>query len=245
MASITVLFENDDLVVIDKPAGLLVHEDGIATGPTVVDWLIERVPSAQGIGEPGKGPKGTLLNRSGIVHRLDAETSGVMVLAKNELAFLHLKRQFHDRLAKKEYRAFVYGTVKERWGTIDRSIGRSAKDFRLRSAQRGAKGTLRAAVTDWELVKTGAYEGEPFSELRLMPKTGRTHQLRVHLKAVDHPIVFDALYAGKKLVQSSNLGLARLALHAHALTVTLPSGETETFVGPLPQEFLDAAHRIG
>lgn len=241
---IEILYETDDVIVVDKPAGLLVHEDGAGNAPTVVGWLLARVPSARGVGEPGMSPKGDALERSGVVHRLDAETSGVLILAKTAAAFSHLKQQFHDRLVRKEYRAFVYGSLKEKWGTIERPIGRSAKDFRLRSAQRGAKGTMRDAVTDWECIQTGAYEGESFSELRLMPRTGRTHQLRVHLKAIDHPIVGDALYAGKKREQSNNLGFTRLALHAHTLSLVLPDGEERAFTAPLPDEFAAAGVRI-
>lgn len=237
---IEILFENDDVLVINKPAGVMVHEDGHNEGETVVDWFLSRVPEARGVGEPQKNNKGEEMERSGVVHRLDAETSGVLILAKTGEAYEHLKKQFHDRLTRKEYRAFVYGHMRENWGTIDRPIGRSAKDFRLRSAQRGAKGTLREAVTDWECIGKGEYEGEPFSYVKLKPKTGRTHQLRVHLKAIDRPIICDRLYAGAKPESSNNLGLSRLALHAHELEIVLPDGEQKRFVAPLPQELLDA-----
>lgn len=237
---IEILFENDDVLVINKPAGVMVHEDGHNKGETVVDWFLSRVPEARGVGEPQKNNKGEEMERSGVVHRLDQETSGVLVLAKTQEAYKHLKEQFHDRLTRKEYRAFVYGHMRENWGTIDRPIGRSAKDFRLRSAQRGAKGTLRDAVTDWECIGKGEYEGEPFSYVKLKPKTGRTHQLRVHLKAIDRPIICDRLYAGAKPESSNNLGLFRLALHAHELEIVLPDGEQKRFVAPLPQELLDA-----
>jgi 23S rRNA pseudouridine1911/1915/1917 synthase len=164
---IEILFENDDVVVVNKPAGLMVHPDGHTKDKTLADWFLEHVPEAKGVGEPQTSPHGEELERSGIVHRLDAETSGVIILAKHQEAYTHLKAQFHDRMAKKEYRAFVYDHMREKWGTVDRPIGRSAKDFRLRSAQRGAKGTLRDAMTDWELVGKGEFEGEPFSYLKL------------------------------------------------------------------------------
>lgn len=244
MTDIRVIFENNDVLVIDKPSGLLVHGDGIVESPTVVEWFVSRVPTAAGVGEPSQGRTGEAIDRSGVVHRLDAETSGVLVLAKTQEAFVHLKAQFHDRYAKKEYRAFVYGSMHEKWGTIDRPIGRSARDFRLRSAQRGAKGTLRAAVTDWELVRTGVFEGESFSELILRPKTGRTHQLRVHLKAIDRPIVCDRQYAASRPEASNNLGFSRLALHARELALALLDGSEQRFVAELPQEFLEAADRI-
>lgn len=240
-----ILFEDSVVMVVSKPYGMLVHEDWGDTGErTLVDWFLERVPQAKGIGEQTVTAQGKILERSGVVHRLDRDTSGVMILAKTPEAHAHLKTQFHDHLAKKEYRAFVYGRMHERWGTIDRPIGRSNKDFKLRSAQRGARGTLRAAITDWERIASGEYEGEVFSYLKLMPKTGRTHQLRVHLKANDRPIVQDPLYSGKLREQSNNLGLTRLALHAHVLELELPSGQHERFIAPVPFEFEQAAERL-
>ncbi|MFN3188195.1 MAG: RluA family pseudouridine synthase [Candidatus Paceibacteria bacterium] len=241
----TIIYEDGDVLVIDKPHGMLVHEDGFAPHEgTVVAWFLDRAPTARGVGEVTLSPKGVVLERSGVVHRLDRDTSGVMVLAKTPEAHAHLKEQFHDRLAKKEYRALVYGKVTDKWGTIDRPIGRSARDFRLRSAEQGARGTLRDAVTHYECLKYGEYKGENFSYLSLKPKTGRTHQLRVHLKAIDRPIVGDALYAGKKLEQSSNLELTRLALHAYNLELTLLNGQKTIFTAPMPAYLEEASNRL-
>ncbi len=242
--TIEVLFENDDVLVLNKPVGLIVHEDGSTNEPTVVDWFLERVPGARGVGEEGKGKDGQLLERSGVVHRLDRETSGVLILAKTQAAHAHLKAQFHDRLAKKEYRAIVYGPMRERWGTINKKIGRSPSDHRQRSAMPGARGVLREAVTDWECIGQAQIEEEHFSYLKLKPKTGRTHQLRVHLRAIERPIVGDALYAAELLKSSHNLGLSRMALHAHVLEIVLPSGEHERFIAPVPPELELAVERI-
>ena len=231
-------------MVINKPSGLRVHSDGISTEPTVVDWFLKRTPAAKDVGEAKVGKEGQLIERSGIVHRLDIDTSGVMVLAKTQESFFRLKSQFKDRQVKKEYRALVYGLMPERWGTIDRPIGRSASDFRKRSAERGARGVLREALTNWECIGKGEYQSEPFSYVKLLPKTGRMHQLRVHLKAIDRPIVGDRVYAGKRLQQSNNLGLKRLALHSHILEIALLSGQTERFVSPLPQEIIEAVDLI-
>jgi len=240
-----VLYEDDDVVVIDKPHGMLVHEDRHSvTAGTVVDWFLRRVPTARGVGEITYDQTGNVLERSGVVHRLDRDTSGVMILAKTAEAHTHLKKQFHDRLVKKEYRALVYGKMNERWGTITRQIGRSSKDARLRSAEHGAKGTLRDAHTDWECIGSGAVEGELFSYLLLKPKTGRTHQLRVHLRAIDRPIVGDTLYSTHKIAASHNLGLERLALHAHILEIALPNGQLERFTAPVPLAFEQATKRI-
>lgn len=239
-----ILFESDDLIVINKPVGVMVHADGVSTEPTVVDWFLRRVPMATGVGEPGISPKGMPLERSGVVHRLDRETSGVMVLAKTAAAYAHLKAQFHDRLAKKEYRAIVYGPMRERWGTINKKIGRSPADFRLRSAMPGARGVLREAVTDWECIGQAQIDGEHFSYLKVLPKTGRTHQIRVHLRAVERPIVGDPLYAIHLRDSSHHLGLSRMALHAHVLEITLPDGARQRFIAPVPRELEAAAERI-
>lgn len=238
--NITVLYEDENVLVINKPSGLIVHNDGRSEGETVASWFLARCPEAATVGEPQTLQNGDTIIRPGIVHRLDRETSGVMILAKTQEAFVHLKTQFHDRLAQKEYRAFVYGTMKEKWGTIDRKIGRSANDRRLRSAQRGAHGKLRPAITNWELIG----QSDTHAYLKLFPKTGRTHQIRVHMKAADRPIVADRLYAPQSLRGAGDLGLTRLALHAHKLRIVLPSGEEQEFIAPLPQMFEDAAEKV-
>jgi len=230
---ISVLFEDKDVLVVDKPYGYLVHEDGNTNAQTIVEWFLAHTPSARGVGEPGRAQNGNELDRSGVVHRLDRDTSGVLILAKHQEAFLHLKAQFHDRLVKKEYRAFVHGNMKEEWGTISRPIGRSAKDFRLRSAEKGVRGVLRDAVTEWKLMQ----QGNSHAYLALFPKTGRSHQLRVHLKSISRPIVCDTLYTTPELKQAETLGFSRLALHAYHLSLTLPNGKYQTFEAPLPSDF--------
>jgi 23S rRNA pseudouridine1911/1915/1917 synthase len=245
MVEPTILYEDNDVLVINKPEGWLVHADGKTTdAPTVVEWFLARVPAAASVGEVGYSPKGLELNRSGVVHRLDRETSGVLILAKTQDAHQFLKQQFKDRLVYKEYRAFVYGRIHDRWGTINRPIGRSSRDHRLRSAMKGAKGMMREAITDFERIGMGEYEGEAFSYLKLVPKTGRTHQLRVHMRAVDRPIVQDESYATHVIPKSNNLALSRMALHAYVLELTLPNGQKERFIAPVPQVFEEAAERI-
>ncbi len=242
MDKIEIIFANEHFLAINKPACLLVHEDGHTEEETVVDWLLENYPKAKGVGEP-RILNGKEIERSGIVHRLDKDTSGIMLLALNQKTFAELKQLFLERKVKKEYQAIVYGTMKDKWGTIDRPIGRNAKDFRLRSAERGARGKLRESVTEWEQLKVGEYEGEKFAHLCLRPKTGRMHQLRVHLKAVDHPIVGDELYAGMRKDQSNNLNLGRLALHAHKLSFEIDNEKYE-LEADLPEVLKEALERI-
>jgi 23S rRNA pseudouridine1911/1915/1917 synthase len=231
------LYEDDDVVVVNKPIEVAVHGDGRRAEYTVADWFVSHVPSASDVGETQKSVSGAVINRAGVVHRLDRATSGVLLLTKHQASFAHCKQQFQEHLVKKEYRAFVYGRMNDVWGTIDRPIGRHARDFRKRSAERGAKGTQRAATTHWESLATGACDGYPISYLKLRPTTGRMHQLRVHLKAIGRPIVGDELYAGGKLRSAPSLPLNRMALHAHTLTVVLPKNGQQTFTAPLPDNF--------
>ncbi len=140
-------------MVINKPAGLVVHADGRTEEATVVDWILETYgEDIKEVGEPITLKTGEILYRPGIVHRIDRDTSGVLVIAKNQKAFEHLKQQFQDRYVEKTYNAFVYGEMKEEEGTIDRPIGKSTQDFRMWSAQRGARGELRDAVTEYKLL---------------------------------------------------------------------------------------------
>lgn len=240
--NIPIIYEDADVVVVDKPSGVMTHADGRNEGETLADWHAQRVPEARTVGEPIKPPSGGIISRPGIVHRLDRETSGVLILAKTAHAHAHLKAQFKERHAEKTYRAFVFDQLMRDEGVIDRPIGRSARDFRLRSAQRGARGPLRAAVTAFRCIG----RSERYSYLELIPKTGRTHQLRVHLKAINHPIVHDTRYAPKRVAADPDaLGFARLALHAHTLSLELPSGAHRTFAAPLPDDFRIAGAQLG
>jgi 23S rRNA pseudouridine1911/1915/1917 synthase len=231
----TVLFENDDVLVVDKPSGLVVHEDGRTDEYSVVDWVRMHHPYMEGVGEPQRLPNGTIIDRPGVVHRLDRDTSGVLVLAKNQAAFTHLKRQFQLRGVTKNYTAFVYGTFRAREysGIITTPIGRSRGDFRQWAAGAAAKGNMREAVTHYRVIA----ENDIAACIELEPKTGRTHQIRVHLKSIGHPIVNDVRYAPKR---PAVLGLSRLALHASAITLALPEGKVITVESPLPEDFTAA-----
>jgi 23S rRNA pseudouridine1911/1915/1917 synthase len=228
-----ILYEDADIVAIAKPAGVMTHPDGHTADETVSDWFAKKYPASAAVGEMQRLPNGTEIARPGIVHRLDRETSGVLVLAKTPEAHAHLKAAFQNRDAKKVYLAFTYGVPKERKGVIEFSIGRSRKDFRLRSAQPKAKGMLREAITRYEVVgDTGRY-----ALLKVMPETGRTHQIRVHLKAIHHPVVCDPLYAPN---QTCDLGFNRLGLHAYSLDIPLLSGDRLTITAPVPKDLVGA-----
>lgn len=228
--SITIIYEDDDMLIINKPAGIRTHEDGYGQGETVSEWVANYYPSLKEVGEPMRLANGEMVVRSGIVHRLDRDTSGVMVLAKNKNAFYFLKNQFKNRQVEKIYWALVYGKVKgEEEKIIDLPIGRSNKDSRRRVASHKAAGKLRPAKTMYR-----ALERFPnYTLVEAKPLTGRTHQIRVHLKAVGYPIVCDRLYAPGQICPP---GLARQALHARSLSLLLPTGVFQTFSAPLPND---------
>jgi len=232
-----ILYEDADIVAVNKPAGVMTHPDGKTTEETVSDWFARRYPEAKEVGETQRLQDGTEIRRPGVVHRLDRETSGVLVLAKTPASHALLKAAFQNHEAKKTYLAFVYGVPKAKKGTIDFAIGRSRQDFRLRSAQPKAKGTLRDAITHYEVMgDIGTH-----TLMRLMPETGRTHQIRVHLKAIHHPVVGDPLYAPN---HPADLGFDRLGLHALSLLIPLPSGGEKLLEAPLPEDLAKAAVRF-
>lgn len=230
---IKIIFENSEVLVINKPAGLVVHADGRTKEPNLCDWILKNYPKLKNVGEPLIFQNGTEIKRPGIVHRLDRETSGALIIAKTQKSFLNLKEQFQNKEIKKIYNTFVWGKMREEEGIIDRPIGKSSKDFRQWSAQRGARGVLREAITEYKVLKSN---GE-FSYLEINLKTGRTHQIRVHMKAVNTPVVGDKLYAPKRDLA---LGFERVALHAHSVEFYLMSGEKIKIEAKLPKDFKKA-----
>ncbi len=235
---IPILYEDDDMLAINKPAGVMVHADGRSKEKTIADWAVETYPSLKGVGEPLTLASGEVIERPGIVHRLDRDTTGVLLIAKTQQAFLHLKLQFQDRHMEKRYIAILYGNLPDDHGVIDRPIGKSRKDFRLWSAQRGAKGAMREASTVYDVLgRSGGY-----SVVAAQPKTGRTHQIRVHFKAINHPVVCDPLYAPKR---PCVFGFTRTALHAQTLTFTQGDGTKQQVEAPLPPDFLAALQELG
>ncbi len=238
----TILYEDDDVVAVNKPAGLVVHSDGKTVEPSLADWVLEKFPQTKNVGEPVRTQKGEEILRPGIVHRLDRETSGVMLVAKTARGFDSLKKQFQTHEIKKEYHAFLYGELKsdvrggveKTHGVIDRPIGRSAQDFRKWSAQRGSRGERREAVTEYDIISRGEVDAEKYTFVHAFPKTGRTHQIRVHFKAINYPLVADSLYAS---TVENTLGFGRLALHSYQITFTKTDGTRETVTAPYPTDF--------
>lgn len=216
-----VIYEDVDLLVLNKPAGLAVHPDDFSRGPFLTDWLVEKYPDIKAVGDPA---------RPGLVHRLDKDTSGIMVVAKTGVSYEYLKQQFKERRVQKFYLAILAGTFKAGVGSegvIDLPIGRSLKDPRVRVASKKAYGELREAETRYKVLA----EHDNYSLVEAELITGRTHQLRAHFKSLQHPIVADELYGTG---EDRPEGLARQALHAWRLRLTLPGGEAREWVAQPP-----------
>lgn len=249
-----ILFEDKNVMVIDKPAGISVHADARTTKKdvTIADLVLAYDKKLEKVGEPMtveyKGEQ-IKISRPGIVHRLDKETSGVLIVAKNQKTFLMLKEQFQNHSIKKVYKAFVYGYVSDpkaslltgKKGIINAPIGRSPNDIRMWTAGRGAREPIREAVTEYIVTdrftsnkKEGINQNNKFSYVEVYPKTGRTHQIRVHMRYINHPIVSDPLYRGSNELA---LSMKRLALHAASITFRLPNGELKTVEAEPPTDF--------
>ena len=221
--TLEIIYEDGDVLVINKPAGLLVHPvNENRHEPTVIDGLLALHPEIAKVGDDPRRP--------GLVQRLDKDVSGVMIIAKNAEAFSWLKKQFADRLVKKEYLGLAYGQISKTHDTITLKIARSKNKGRMVARPQSQEG--KEAVTEYDVLekfKTATY-------VRVRIHTGRTHQIRTHFKAIDHPLVGDSLYKKNHMKNIHPIPMNRIFLHAHQLTVTLLSGQEKTFAAPLPAE---------
>jgi 23S rRNA pseudouridine1911/1915/1917 synthase len=240
---ITVVFESSEYLVIDKPAGIMVHGDGRHDRPTVVDWLLRRNPEIAGIGEDARilvNDIPIMIPRPGIVHRLDADTSGLMVIAKTPDSFRHLKQQFHDRLVTKTYTAVVHGIFKQVRGTINQPIGDAKGGVQIKACGARATGNMRPAETTYRIVTAGHDSFErPLSVIQCVPKTGRTHQIRVHMQYMQHAIVSDHLYCPRSLIEQDRAIMPRLALHATHIRFTDMAGNQVAYESVLSPDIAE------
>ena len=214
---LTILYEDSDMAVVVKPCGMVVHPAAGNEDGTLVNALLHHLDSLGGIG-------GEL--RPGIVHRLDKDTSGLLLIAKNDAAQLALSGQLSARSMEKHYRALVEGNLREDAGRIEAPIARSKKDRKKMAVD--AEG--REAITEWTVLQRG--RGVTLLDVHIL--TGRTHQIRVHMKHIGHPVCGDPIYGSPRGAR-----VPRLMLHAHSLTFAHPTtGERMTFTAELPEEFL-------
>ena len=213
---ISKVYEDENLLVINKPAGLIVHpKNATDAQESVVSWLTKEYPGIGNVGEPFIA-SGTKSPRAGIVHRLDKDTSGLLVVAKNNDAFYYLKSLFQTRKIKKHYYALVYGRPKEGRGVIDAPMGRVGLK---RTTKLDGKKLVdgKNAITEYAIKQSY----EKYTLLDVAPKTGRTHQIRVHLQSIGCPIVGDSVYGPKGWKRP--VGLNHLFLHAYKLEFVTPS----------------------
>ncbi|MBE5804095.1 MAG: RluA family pseudouridine synthase [Clostridiales bacterium] len=219
-----ILYEDADLAVVVKPCGMVVHPAAGNEDGTLVNALLHHLDSLGGIG-------GEL--RPGIVHRLDKDTSGLLLVAKNDAAQLALSQQLQDRAMEKHYRALVDGNFKEESGRVNEPLARSKKDRKKMAIDPEG----REAITDWQVLARG--RGVTLVDVHIL--TGRTHQIRVHMKHLGHPVCGDPIYGS-----SRGAKVPRLMLHAYSLAFTHPAtGQRMTFTAPLPAEFLKGLQAHG
>lgn len=219
-----VVYEDDDLAVVDKPPGLVVHPGQGHPDGTLVNALLARYPDLPAGGE----------NRLGVVHRLDKDTSGLIMVAKNEPARRFLQRQFKEGLVDKSYLALVEGEVEAKRGIVDAPVGRDPNRRRRMAVVREGG---RESVTEYEVLEY--LEG--YTLLQVTPRTGRTHQVRVHLSFIGHPVVGDRVYGYRK----QRLGIKRQFLHAQRLSFHLPSsGERLSVTAELPEDLNEVLERL-
>jgi 23S rRNA pseudouridine1911/1915/1917 synthase len=229
-----VIYEDEDLVAVNKPAGLLVHAisnkrqatRGKKEEPTLVDWLLVHYPE---VGTVGDVPE----VRPGIVHRLDRDTSGVMIAAKTQASFAYLKSLFQKHAIKKTYLAWVRGALKERHGIIAKPIG-----ILTGSTKRSTRSEkmVKEAITRYAVRKEVVRGRETLSLLEVFPETGRTHQIRVHLASIGHPIMGDLLYGNRKFTTRRTSLATRLMLHALSIELPLQSNVSHTTPNPSSSE---------
>ena len=224
---LTIIYEDKDLLVVDKPAGMVVHPAVGHESGTLVNAVLYHCPDLKGVGGE---------RRPGIVHRLDKDTSGLILVAKHDLALRHLQDQFRERTVKKTYRALVEGHPEPAEAVIDAPIGRDPKARKRMAVIRGGSATARDAQTTY---RVDAYFAA-HALISCYPHTGRTHQIRVHMAWIGHPLAADSVYGRRKVT----VPLKRHFLHAAAIQFVLPaSGEVVRFKAPLPtdlQQVIDA-----
>jgi 23S rRNA pseudouridine1911/1915/1917 synthase len=228
MGKISVVYENKHYLVLNKPTNLVVNKSLNSPQDTLQDWIYKRYEIFK-----QKSESNDFFDRCGIVHRLDKETSGLILVAKDEFTFINLQNQFKVRLVQKEYYTLVYSKISYSEGEINAPIGRSISNRRKFTVISSG----REALTKFSLIKVYNINGMEFSLLNVKPLTGRTHQIRVHLKYIGYPVVGDKLYANPKLLVLSNSFCSRLFLHCHFISFKDPQINKQiNFSSDLPKD---------
>jgi len=231
LQKIEIIFENEDFLAVNKPAGLLVHPTNNSENEkTLIDWISDKYPEIIGVGEPSDEG----LMRPGIVHRLDRDTSGIMLIAKNNEAFFYLKNLFQEKKIKKTYLALVFGNFTEKIGMIDKPIGIKSSSIKRSTAAKKIR-DVKEAQTGYKVIKNFSLENNrKFALLEVYPKTGRTNQIRVHLASISHSVVGDKIYGSQKLHLPGDLN--RMFLHALQIELPLKNKSIIRLEADLPED---------
>lgn len=232
-----IIYEDAHTLVINKPVGVMVHPDERSEEATITDWLLATYPNVAKVGDEG---------RHGIVHRLDRNTSGVLLLAKDNSAYRTFKTQFREHTTRKVYRAIVEGNIREDVGMISLPLARAKSDFRKRTVvdmfSMDQRGEEREAITRYKVIaRSKDQEGNAYTYVECYPVTGRTHQIRAHFRGIRHPIIGDDLYGSKKGKDVA----PRSMLHALSLTVSIPEQGEKTFEAPIPEDMKKTLDDLG
>lgn len=218
-----IIYQDKNIIAINKPAGISVHPSKLSETNTLANWLVYEFPGIKSVGDEPE-------IRPGIVHRLDKDTSGVMIVARNQKTFEELKKKFKNREVEKKYLAIVYGKMENSKGTIEKSIARSSNYKKQIIAGRKTRTKIRLALTEYGVIK----KYKKYSLIEASPKTGRMHQIRVHMKSIGHPIIGDKIYKLKN--SKDGLFAKRQMLHARSIELSL-FAKKYSFSAELPEDF--------
>jgi 23S rRNA pseudouridine1911/1915/1917 synthase len=228
--NLPILFEDDAMIAVNKPPGIVVNRAESVKGETVQDWVEQTYHIF-------------IENRAGIVHRIDKETSGILLIAKTPTAFIELQRQFKERGVHKTYLAIVHGTLVPDTGEIRAPVARLPWNRERFGIVPGGKESVTNYTVVRHFERLEKKQAVKFSVVELNPETGRTHQIRVHLKYINHPILGDYLYAGRKTARDDRTWAKRVMLHAWKLTCTHPvTGKTLAIEAPIPDDMSEIIH---
>lgn len=236
--SLSIAYEDENIIVVNKPPGINVHPDDFHKEGTLIQFVAQKFPEIKKVGDDPKRP--------GVVHRLDKDTSGLLIIAKNQESFEYFKKQFKEKKIKKTYIALVSGKLGEKIGErgrIELPIARSAKNPILRIAKGKTRGELKSAITEYKILKFyGTLSVVEFTLVEVYPKTGRTHQIRAHFKALGHPVTGDKLYSkfGHRVSELLN----RQFLHALSLEFNLPNNSRIKVEADMPDDLKNALNKL-